>query len=405
MTEKRIYLPYMCDHAYAMAAAMRHYGLPAQVMAEPDAESMRIGKALCLGKECLPCFTCIGDIVKQSREPGFDAARAVLFMPTTAGPCRFGQYRALLRILLDEQGLDAIEIMSPTAENSYQGFGEHPVKLRLLIWRGAVGVDLLQKLRHEHRPYEVNVGETDALYRACLTELCEALEAGGAREAVAAMRQAAARFQALSIRREERRPIIGMVGEIYLRHNPFTNQEIARQVEALGGEVWVATLMEWFYFTNLGALNRARAGGKIVELLKTRATDGIQERIEREMLAPVAPLLRNAHETPIAEVVANDAPYYDPDLGTEAALSIGKAIDFARMGVSGILNILPFSCMPGTTVAGLSAAIRRDHDAIPWLDVMYDDQEATNVTTRLEAFMYQARQYRRRMKMVHAMGS
>ncbi len=393
---KTIYLPYMADHAVAMAAAMRHYGLDAIVMDEPDDESLAIGQSLCLGKECLPCFTCVGDIVKQSRKPDFDPERAVLFMPTTGGPCRFGQYNTLHRMLLDEMGLQAVEIMSPTAENSYQGFGEHATALRLLIWRAAVGADLLRKLRYAHRPYEAVPGQTDALYHECLYALADAIETGKSRLAVAAMAQAGAKFRALPLDRREPRPVIGMVGEIYLRANDFTNQEIVRHVEALGGEVWVAPLMEWFYFTNYGAKARARVAGDYLGWLKTQAGDLIQRRIEHEMLKPVQDLLRNAHEVTVDQLMENDRPYYDPALGTEAALSIGKAIDYARQGLAGILHVLPLNCMPATTVTGIAPKVRQDFDRIPWLDIIYDAQAMTNINTRLEAFMYQARQYQQR---------
>jgi predicted nucleotide-binding protein (sugar kinase/HSP70/actin superfamily) len=316
-------------------------------------------------------------------------------MPTTGGPCRFGQYRALHRVLLDEMGLQDVEIISPTAENSYQGFGEHPVQLRLLIWRGVVGADLLRKLRYEYRPYEVNAGETDALYYELLYALADAIETGSGPRAVSVMKEAARRFSALPVCREPR-PIIGLVGEIYLRANDFTNQDIVRRIESLGGEVWVATLMEWFYFTNYGALVRARMTGDALDWLKTQAADLVQRRIEHEMLKPVASLLRNAHETPVSALMENDRPYYDPALGTESALSIGKAIDFAKLGLSGILHVLPLNCMPATTVTGIAPKVRQDLDRIPWLDITYDAQAITNINTRLEAFIYQAREYGKR---------
>ena len=77
-------------------------------------------------------------------------------------------------------------------------------------------------------------------------------------------------------------------------------------------------------------------------------------------------------------------------------LSIGKAIDFARHGLCGVINVLPFNCMPGIVVTGLAEAVRADHDHIPWLDVIYDAQGETNLQTRLEAFMHQARQFQAR---------
>jgi predicted nucleotide-binding protein (sugar kinase/HSP70/actin superfamily) len=92
----------------------------------------------------------------------------------------------------------------------------------------------------------------------------------------------------------------------------------------------------------------------------------------------------------------NIRPYYEPVLGTEAALTMGEAIELAKHGASGILNIMPFSCMPGIISAGLAPRIRADLDDIPWLDVTFDARGGTNFQTRLEAFMYQAAQYRRR---------
>jgi len=50
--------------------------------------------------------------------------------------------------------------------------------------------------------------------------------------------------------------------------------------------------------------------------------------------------------------------------------------------------------MPGTIVAALSKKVREDYNNIPWLNLDFDSNEETNTQTRLEAFMYQAEQYR-----------
>jgi predicted CoA-substrate-specific enzyme activase len=388
------YLPAMCDHAHTLAAAMRYHGIPAEVLPPPDEETLAIGRSLCLGRECLPCFTSLGDIVRRARQPGFDPPAATYFMPTTGGPCRFGQYHFLQRQILDRLGLQEMEILSPTAENSYQGFGERPVQLRRLAWQGIVGVDLLEKLLHEHRPYEQVAGSTDELYRELLGKLVRAIEAGGGRRAVAVMEEAGRRFARLPVGGRDGRPVIGLVGEIYIRANPFTNQEIVRRVERLGGEVWVASMMEWFYFVNHSVRLLTQATRRYADLVKVVLVDQVQRWDEQRMLRPVAARLRNAHEPPIACLAGFARPYYDPLLGTEAVLSVGKAVEFSRQGLAGILNVLPFTCMPGTIVSGLSQRIRADHRQIPWLDVIYDAQGETNLHTRLEAFLYQARQFR-----------
>ena len=76
------------------------------------------------------------------------------------------------------------------------------------------------------------------------------------------------------------------------------------------------------------------------------------------------------------------AKYMDPEISTEAVISVGKAVELAHHGASGILNVLPFTCMPGMITTGLAPRVRQDLDGIPWLDLSYDMQQGTNVQTR-----------------------
>ena len=390
---KKTYIPYMCDHALALEAALHALGVPAETLPPPDEETLALGRERCLGRECLPLFVATGDILRRARQADFCPGRSAFFMPTACGPCRFGQYRTIQRMLLDEAGLHDLEIISPSAANGYQGFGDRPVRFRRLAWQGIVGVDLLRKLCHEHRPYERHAGDTDRVYRAGLRSFLEAIEQGGGKGAVRALARAGQQFAAIDLDRRQPRPWIGIVGEIYLRANPFTNQDITRQVERWGGQVWVAPMLEWIEYTVWAARTRARRARRVGDWLKALLSEWVQRRDEAWLLKPLQHLLTYPHESPVAELMANARPYYEPLLGTEAVLSIGKAIDFAHHGLCGVINILPFSCMPGTVVAGLAAAIRADHGHIPWLDVIYDAQGGTNLQTRLEAFMFQARQF------------
>ena len=80
----------------------------------------------------------------------------------------------------------------------------------------------------------------------------------------------------------------------------------------------------------------------------------------------------------------------------EAVLSMGKTIDFAKRGASGVVNIMPFTCMPGTIVSTLLKRYQEENSNIPILNMAYDGQEQTNTLTRLEAFMYQAKEFQSR---------
>ena len=128
-----IFIPYMCDHFYALAAAMEYHRLNAVVLPPPDRESLSIGLSNCRGRECLPCIYTTGDIIRQIKQPDFDPATSVFLMPTGQGPCRFGQYLPLQRELTNRLGVGEIQFGAPSGENSYQGFGENPMALRTLI--------------------------------------------------------------------------------------------------------------------------------------------------------------------------------------------------------------------------------------------------------------------------------
>ncbi len=47
-----------------------------------------------------------------------------------------------------------------------------------------------------------------------------------------------------------RKPLVGIVGEIYVRNNVFANEHVVRSIEKLGAEAWMAPLAEWVLFTS-----------------------------------------------------------------------------------------------------------------------------------------------------------
>jgi predicted nucleotide-binding protein (sugar kinase/HSP70/actin superfamily) len=387
----------MSDHSLGLAAAMRSVGVQAEVLPPPNEESTDIGLELCYGRECLPCLLCTGDILRKCREPGFDPSRAVFLMPTGPGPCRFGQYSVLQASILEEQGFGDVRIVSPTFEDSYSLFSDDPVRLRKLSWQGIVAVDLLAKALHEHRPYEVVPGAVDAAYRECLDRVIRAIEEGGDRHVVDALSSAAERFEAIPIDRSEPRPVIGVIGEIYLMLNAYSNLDIVRTVEAAGGEVMLGTGMDWLLYTNWWQKDLAWRLRRPAEFGRALLSDLYERRVEHRLFRALEPALRHPPDTSIPEVMEALRTSYEPALGTEATLTMGRMLDMAGHGVSGLLNVLPFACMPGIVVATMAPKLRERMNGIPWLDVAYDGQQETNVRTRLEAFMHQAFHFHRRV--------
>jgi predicted CoA-substrate-specific enzyme activase len=392
---KKIYIPYMCDHSFAVAAAFKACGVEADVFPESDDETLYWGRKLTSGKECYPCILTTGDMVKLIKDPNFDHERAAFFMPSGNGPCRFGQYHRFHRLVLDDLGFHHVPIYSPNQDETlYSDLGIMGSQFTRLGWQGIVAVDLLMKKLLETRPYEKERGQTDRVYQESLKRVCETiLKEGNLEEA---LQESIKDFSQIEVDGLGTKPLIGIVGEIFVRLNRFANENVIRKIEQFGGEAWIAPLTEWILYVNTIAKGRSLKKRSFSNLLKVFLTDFYQKKDEHQLEKIFKGHLRNFGEPKTKSIFKRAKPYLDSSFEGEAILSVGKTIDFAKRGASGIVNIMPFTCMPGTVVSTLLKRYREEHNNIPILNMAYDGQEQTNTLTRLEAFMYQAREFQTR---------
>ncbi len=392
---KKIYIPYMCDHSFPVAAAFQACGVDAEVFPESDEETLYWGRKLTSGKECYPCILTTGDMVKLVKDPKFDHSRAAFFMPSGTGPCRFGQYHRFHRLVLDDLGFHHVPIYSPNQDETlYSDLGIMGSRFTRLGWQGIVAVDLLMKKTLETRPYEKTRGKTDQVYEASLKRVCEAILKGD--DLKTALRESVEDFDRIDVEGLGTKPLIGIVGEIFVRLNRFANENVIRKIEQFGGEAWIAPLTEWILYVNTIAKKRSLKNRSFSNLLKVFLTDYYQKKDEHHLERAFKGQLKRFGEPPTRTIFRNAKPYVDSSFEGEAILSVGKTIDFARRGASGVVNIMPFTCMPGTIVSTLLKRYQEENSNIPILNMAYDGQEQTNTLTRLEAFMFQAKEFQGR---------
>jgi predicted CoA-substrate-specific enzyme activase len=102
--KRTVLIPSMSHHAHALAAAFESCGMPAEVLPEADEETLYWGRKYTTGKECFPCIVTTGDMVKYMKHRPEERDKVAFFMGGSGGPCRFGQYNALQRMVLDDIG-------------------------------------------------------------------------------------------------------------------------------------------------------------------------------------------------------------------------------------------------------------------------------------------------------------
>ena len=393
--QRIIYIPYMCDHAFAFAAAFEACGVEARVIPESDQETLYWGRRYTSGRECYPCILTTGDMVKLVKSPDFDPKRSAFFMPSGNGPCRFGQYHRFHRMVLDELGYSEVPIYSPNQDETlYKDLGILGSRFTRLGWWALVSVDLLMKKLLETRPYEVNPGETDRVYRECLQKVCEAIRKGSEmEELVEILREARRRLDSVPVKGKGTKPKIGVVGEIYVRMNRFSNEDVVRKIETLGGETRLAPMVEWIHYINKMAKRRALKRGHLSNYLGLLLKEFYQKKDERRLAETFRGSIEEPEEPPTSTILELARPYLHDSFEGEAILTVGKTIDYALKGASGVVNVMPFTCMPGTITSAILKRYRDLNGNFPVLNMAYDGQEQSNILTRLEAFMYQARQY------------
>ena len=411
---RTVYIPRMSDHAFALSAALESCGVQAEVLPAPDGKTLELGSRFVSGKECYPYQVTTGDMLKKVYSEDFRPDEAAFFMPSGTGPCRFGQYNVFHKQVLESIGLAEVPIFAPNQDAGfYRDLGIMGRDFALTAWKGIVAIELLIKCLHESRPYEAGEGAAQELYEQYLVRVSDAVKGRrdgskngkkhhnangnggeGLENVLIRMKEDFAVIRNGNGRREQKqkqkKPLIGVVGEIFVRSNRFSNEDLVKKIEALGGEVWLAPVTEWIYYVNLMGLRKARAGKNLSGLFDISLQRFFQKRVENKFYRHFRGSLETIDEPETREIMGKAAPYVHDSFEGETILSIGKAVDLAGKGAAGIVNAMPFGCMPGTIVTALMRGVSRDH-GVPAINMPYEGTESATSIIQLEAFMDQAK--------------
>ncbi len=394
---RTLYFPYMADGAHALAAACRACGVKAAVLPPTDAESLELGRRHTSSRECFPMICTTGSFLSKLLEPGVDPSTVSFFMPDHNGPCRFGQYNPLQRIILDRLGFQEALIVHPSNENSYRGLVPGSgVRFRLAVWRGLVAVDILRKLLQERSPYEAVPGAARSLYQEHLDRVVRCIERGGGGIA-RVLREAIEGFSRLEIVQGKRKPLISVVGEIYMRDNPSCNGFIVRRLEELGAETLMGPVRDWISYSTHRFVRDSKWKRKLSGIAVSTVQGIFQDIVEARLVRLAAKGgVEMQRDIPLDRVLDLCGPYIHRDYDGEPAITMGSVAGQCETGISGVVNILPFTCLPGTLVSSVSSRFSDEHNGIPWINIAYDGQEDSSIDTRLQAFVYRAEEYARR---------
>jgi predicted CoA-substrate-specific enzyme activase len=391
--DRVLYFPYMNDGAYMLAAAARSIGVPSEVLPRQTEEDLAIGRKYTSSKECFPMICVTGSFVKKLMEPGADPSKMSFFMPDHNGPCRFGQYNHFHRILFDRLGFENAELITPSNDTSYEDVaGEHGQKFRINAWKGFIVADYIRKIYRETRPYEINKGESDKLYENAILRLETCIEKGskGLHKVLAGI---ASDFLDIKVDKSVRKPVVAIIGEIFMRDNAGCNGNIANRLEELGVEVVVGPFAEWIYYSTYRFTRDSRWKNDQKGIIKSKIQGFGQDVIANSLLKGIKKFTDHEKDVSLHDMLKLCNSYVNEFYDGDPPIAMGTSVALTQRGVSGLAAILPFTCMPGTLIASVSDSFRKDHNNIPFINIAYDGQDSVSLDTRLQAFVFQVKEY------------
>ncbi|MFO7594773.1 MAG: acyl-CoA dehydratase activase [Desulfocurvibacter africanus] len=383
-----LYLPHAANGMVVWAAALRACGVRAEVLPPPDERSLYWGRRCLDGKECLPCTLMTGDMLRLIKDGKIDAAKAAFFMPGSCGSCRYDLFNTLQQVVFEDLDLRQVALV-----DEYKGANQklHAImssrECGLLAWQGFIAADILEKLRLHIRPYEGEAGSTDRIYHASLKHLADVIERRGNVEQ--AVENTVTLMAGVETDRSTPRPIIGLVGEAYLRNVDYASDQLIQKLEGLGAEVRMPAIMEVLWYTLYKQRYYAdQSGGKLSGLL-LRLQHGILTRVEKKLRRHTENVLPRPYETRVWDVIRQSG------FSLDAGLGFGAAVEIATQGAQGIVHAIPFNCVPGLMIQGLEGRFRASFPHVPFLTVAFHGHADPSVETRLEALVYQCREMAR----------
>ena len=336
-------------HFPIIEAAGRGAGYHLKVL-PPMKEDIDTGLSYVNNDACYPAIITIGSLVRALQSGDYDLSRTAVMLSQTGGACRASNYLAFLQRALKEAGLSHVPVISANTEglSPQPGFRITAALAQRLIMATIYGDALMQCL-YRTRPYEKVPGSVEALCSEWQKRCSEALLRGQSYHSYAKMlSRIISDFDHLPLLETERRPRIGIVGEIYVKFSPIASNDLARAIEENGGEAEASGILDFFLYSLLDSrFQRKYLGGSMMRDLRDTFIRRLLEWYRRPYEKAVKRSRRFHPITPIETLAKRTSQYLS--LGHRAGegwFLTADMIDLLGHGCRGIVCLQPFACLP-----------------------------------------------------------
>ncbi|MDG6225761.1 MAG: acyl-CoA dehydratase activase [Candidatus Thermoplasmatota archaeon] len=397
--ERRIIVPFFSRFFSPLVeASFGSVGYEVETLPESDRDSIEAGLKYCNNEICYPAIVVIGDLIKALQRNGYEHDRIALGITQTGGQCRASSYLSLLKKAMVAAGFSDIPVV--TVSLSSQKLNEQP-GVRLNVWKllrelvhGILFSDSLMLMYNSTAVREIEKGSADGIVDRYLKMGCDLMMNGREGEMLPLLAKAVDEFNEVEVD-DRNRPVIGIVGEIYVKYNPFGNFYVVDHLAKSGIEPYVPPILDFFAQELVNHRFHAEAStkGRTMKYFMSYPAEWyVNHHIERyDRVRKGYVRYRRTHGIQELSNRARGVVSLVDQFG-EGWLIPAEIASFAEEGINNVLCLQPFGCISNHIIGkGIENALKRAH---PDLNVLYLDMDAgsseVNIYNRLNFMMRSA---------------
>lgn len=386
------------SHFELFEKAFQLHGYNLKVMKKVKDSDVEEGLRYVNNDACYPAIVTIGQLIANLKSGDYDLNRTAVIMSQTGGGCRATNYLALLKKALRNAGMPQVPVLSLNAGGldgvKHPGFKITLPLVKKLVVSACIG-DLLMRLLLAVRPYEIVKGTTDKVYEYWLKESANIIEDFSMKKYKRLINSIVKDFMDIDVT-SEKKPRVGIVGEILVKFHPYANNQLIDIIEEEGGEAVVPDFIDFFLY---GLYNRYF---KANHLGMSKLNAG---------LGTVAIEYIEYYRNPVRQALLNsgrfEAPLKIDDVAEKASRIIslgaqmgegwllpGEMVELMDSGVENVVCVQPFGCLPNHVIGrGMFNAVKREFPDANLISIDYDSNiSKVNQVNRIKLMINIAKQ-------------
>ena len=404
---KKILAPYFTEYLTPLLPPLcKLLGWDVEVLPPSDITSAELGLKYANNEVCYPATLIVGDFVKALRSGKYNPEEISAVMTQTGGQCRATNYAALIRRAMNANGFKDVPLItlgvSASASDDKEQDGELNVpwlKMAPIIVTTFIYGDTISKLYHGSvsrlKKDAMLVGgqfgnKAEMLREKYLTAAAKPILDNDPKGLMSLIARAAKDFD--DITEDKELPAVGIVGEIFLKFNPFAHQFLERRIINNGCEVVPPLLLPFFLQEFVNAIVQKHMGLKCSHVpdFLVKSVYSLIWRREKKVnriasrfryFRPFTNIFDEAKE--VNGVVSLAAQF------GEGWLLPSDIISMVKQGVNNVASLQPFGCIANHIVSkGIEKKLKAMFPQLNLVSLDFDSGvSAVNVTNRLLLFL------------------